>query len=51
MSHGLNHSDLLIKFGGKKNVKILLHIILGKCLMPQLRNTLSEDDSDATINV
>lgn len=44
-SHELNHNDLVIQFGGKKNVELLLHIILGKWL------TVSEADSDATTNV
>lgn len=50
-SHGPNHSDLVIKFGGKKNVEILLHIILGKWLIVLFCHTLSEADSHATANV
>lgn len=51
MLHELNHSDLLIKFGRKKNVKVLLCVILEKWLMLQLHNTLSEYNSNATIKV
>lgn len=50
-SHEPNHSDLVIKFGGKKNVEILLHIILGKWLTVLFCHTLRETDSDATTNV
>lgn len=50
-SHGPNHSDMVIKFGGKKNVEILLHIILGKRLIVLFCHTLSEADSHATANV
>lgn len=51
MSHGPNHSDLVIKFGGKKNVEILLHIILGTRFIVLFCHSLSEADSDATTNV
>lgn len=50
-SHAPNHSDLVIKFGGKKKVEILLHIMLDKWLTVLFCHTLSEADSDATTNV
>lgn len=50
-SYEPNHSDLVIKFGGKKNVEILLYIILGKWLTALFCHTLSKADSNATTNV
>lgn len=50
-SHVPNPNDLVIKFGGKKKVEILLHIMLDKWLTVLFCHTLSEADSDATTNV